>query len=389
MKIGTREIGPNHPVYIIAELGVNHDGSPERAMQLVDVAHSAGADAIKLQYFETDRLMSKSAKLAAYQKAAGETDPIAMLRRLELRIEDMAPIVDRAHALGMHAIVTVFSTELVDLAERLPWDAYKTASPDIVHKPLLDRLMATGKPMIVSTGASTSQEVSRAIGWLEMARSRLAVLQCVSCYPTPPGQSAIPVITGIRELFGEPVGYSDHTDSADSGSKAAFYGARIVEKHLTYDRRATGPDHAASLDGAGFAAYVDAIRAFERACAEALPALEQLAARDKRKYRGLHGHWENQARKLKSLGAYAIDPLAQGVIDLKTVLPIEEDVRRVSRQSLVAHRDLPAGHTLAARDFTIKRPGTGFLPFEMDLAIGRRLRVAVEADTVIGREAVA
>src|SRR5476649_1046323 len=114
MHIGERQIGEGNGVYIIAELGVNHDGSPARVMELVEAAHRAGADAIKLQYFETDRLMSKSAKLAAYQKAAGETDPIAMLRRLEMSIETMRPLVERAHALGMHAVVTVFSTELVD-----------------------------------------------------------------------------------------------------------------------------------------------------------------------------------------------------------------------------------------------------------------------------------
>ena len=133
MQIGDRKIGVDQPPYIIAEIGVNHDGEVARALELTDAAADAGADAVKLQFFETDRLMSKAAKLAAYQKNAGETDPIEMLKRLELTIDEMALVVDRAHERGIHAIVTVFSMELVEVAETLAWDAYKTASPDIVN----------------------------------------------------------------------------------------------------------------------------------------------------------------------------------------------------------------------------------------------------------------
>ena len=155
MRIGDRSIGREHSPYIIAEIGVNHDGSCECAQELVRAAAKAGADAAKFQYFETDRLMSNAAKLAAYQRAAGESDPISMLRRLELPIEDLAKCVTLAHELGIHAIVTVFSTELVRSADLLAWDAYKTASPDLIHKPLLLALSATGKPMILSTGSAS------------------------------------------------------------------------------------------------------------------------------------------------------------------------------------------------------------------------------------------
>jgi len=154
--IGTRNIGGHYrapaptPPYIIAEIGVNHDGSADRALELVDAAAWAGADAVKLQLFRADLLMSRAARLAEYQRAAGEADPIDMLRRLELSFDEMERIGARAHENGLHAIVSVFSVELVPEAERLPWDAYKTASPDIIHKPLLDALAATRRPLIVS-----------------------------------------------------------------------------------------------------------------------------------------------------------------------------------------------------------------------------------------------
>jgi sialic acid synthase SpsE len=120
MRIGTREINREQPPYIIAELGVNHDGSLERALELTRLAAEAGADAVKLQYFEAGRLMSRGAQLAAYQKAAGEVNPFEMLRRLEMTIDDMAKVVSLAHDLGIHAIVTVFSPELVEIADREP-----------------------------------------------------------------------------------------------------------------------------------------------------------------------------------------------------------------------------------------------------------------------------
>lgn len=408
VKIGSRQIGAGQPVYIIAELGVNHDGSAARAMELVEMARGAGADAVKLQYFETDRLMSRSAKLAAYQKAAGETDPVAMLRRLELRIEDMGPIVERAHGLGMHAIVTVFSTELVESAERLEWDAYKTASPDIVHRPLLERLCATERPLIVSTGASTMEEVERAVGWIGAcgARERTGVLQCVSSYPTSLEQAALGGIEAIRGAVGGVVGYSDHTADVRTGAWSVAWGAEVLEKHLTYDRGAAGPDHAASLDPAMFKDYCRAVRdafvvmnpgsgaaqteggrrvvdANARLRAELEPIADAIMWSQRMWARLLGRSEPGYERRMREAMARAEEAKR------KDVLAIEEDVRRVSRQSVVALRGLTAGEVIGAGDVTIKRPGTGFLPFEMGSVVGKRVVRAVEADTVIGREDVA
>ncbi len=359
MHIGTREIGPSSPPYIIAELGVNHDGDPARALELVRLAAGAGADAIKLQLFQADLLMGKAAKLAAYQKAAGETDPVEMLRRLELSIDDMAPCVELAHELGVHAIVSVFSVELVPLAQTLPWDAYKTASPDIINRPLLDALAATGKPLIISTGASTLDEVRRAVDWLKPIHDRLAVLQCVSSYPTPFESCELGGVLALRAAFpGLPIGYSDHTSTEATGLEAANLGAVMLEKHFTYSRAAAGPDHAASLDPQRFSIYVNTTKVGAQMASMITPDLP---------------------KELRSAMRLVNTP-PPGIEPVKRVLPIEQDVRTVSRQSLTTRRDLAPGHTLTRADLTIKRPGTGIPPFELDAVIGKRLARAIEGD---------
>lgn len=371
MHISSRPISPTSLPYVIAELGVNHDGSPQRALQLTELACRAGADAVKFQLFEADRLMSKAAKLAAYQKAAGDRDPIEMLRRLELTIDQLAPCVALAHSLGKHAIVSVFSVELVSIAEQLPWDAYKAASPDIINKPLLDALAATGKPLIISTGAATLQEVGRACTWLRTIRDRLAVLQCVSSYPTPIEQAELGGIGALADIFDGVVGYSDHTSLETTGAPAVAAGAMMLEKHVTYDKTAQGPDHSASLEPEQFRRY----RAYARIAKRyeqdprTKPYLDSFANLDQ----------EVQAHEV----VQQLRTRWQAVPKAKQVLPIEEDVRNVSRQSLVTTRALPAGHTITCADLTIKRPGTGIPPYEITGLINQRLTCELSADSLI------
>lgn len=355
MLIGERAVSPRNAPYIIAELGVNHDGSVDRALELTRAAAAAGADAVKLQLFETDRLMSSAAKLAAYQKAAGEKDPVSMLRRLEMGIDDMARVVGLAHNLGIHAIVTVFSVELVQVAERLAWDAYKTASPDIVHRPLLEELAKTGKPLIVSTGAAELSEVVRAAEWLGAARARdaLAFMQCVSSYPTPAGLAELGGIAAIQGAADAPVGYSDHTAAECMGRWAVLAGACLLEKHMTYDRGAAGPDHSASLDALGMQRYVAAARGVMPGTA---PEPVKWADDADRKWSG---------------------PI------VKRVLEIEQDVRTVSRQSIVTTRAMRAGVVLRREHVTFKRPGTGVLPFRLGEVIGRAVAMDVAADVPV------
>lgn len=363
ITIGGRPVGRQAAVYVIAELGVNHDGSASRALELVDAAADAGADAIKLQLFRADLLLSRACALAAYQAAAGERDPVSMLRRLELPIDAMGPVVARAHALGLHAIVTVFSPGLVPQARALPFDAYKTASPDIVNLPLLEALMATGKPMLVSTGAATLDECARAVGWLSPALGRTLLLQCVSSYPTAPEDASIAAMADLARLPGymNPVGYSDHTREVDTGAVAVNFTpcpAVVLEKHLTYSRSAPGPDHAASLEPAEFRQYAT-------------------LARDESQMRVWMGSPPTRLSDRR---------LGDGV---KRVLPCEQDVRRLSRQSVVSARVIRKGERLGVADLAIKRPGTGIEPWRLDEVIGRLAARDIDADVPLVAEDLA
>lgn len=335
MKIGNCDIRAGQPPYIIAELGVNHDGSVATALRLTDAAKEAGANAIKLQWFESRRLLSRNAALADYQAGAGERDVFAMLDRLQLKPRDFGRVFEHSKSLGLDAIITVFSAELVEQANDLPWDAYKVASPDVVNRPLLDCLRETGAPMLVSTGAATLDEIACAAHWL--GEHPFMFLQCVSAYPTPDDHASLAGISVLARAFPHlpGVGYSDHTQGTDTGALAVAAGACVLEKHLTHDRAANGPDHAASLDPAGFAEYV------------------RLARR-----------------------AFAMRGPAE-----KDVLPLEREVRTLSRQSVTAARDLPAGHVLTSDDLTIKRPGTGYPAAAIGACIGRTLKRSVAADT--------
>lgn len=347
MRIADRTIDTRHPPYVIAELGVNHDGSRDQLMRLVQAAADANAHAVKLQLFSADDLLSGAASLAEYQIAAGESDPRAMLRRLELPIKVARQAIDLAHDLQMQAIATVFDLPLLPLAMQLPLDAFKTASPDLVHKPLLDALVATDKPLIISTGAASREEVQRAVGWLAPARDRMALLQCVSSYPTPPEFAAVAAVRDLADLFTGPVGYSDHTTAVDTGALAVSLGARVLEKHLTLDRTLPGPDHAASIEPDGFAEYV-------RLAHAAFDGVWQASLQDER------------------LGA-----------PTKFLLPIEADVRQVARRSIVAARDLPANHVLTMGDLAFKRPGGGLEPWQADLLLGKPLEFPIVADRAI------
>ena len=338
VKIGDRRLAPGQPTLVIAEIGVNHDGSVRRALELVEAAADAGADAVKLQLFTAAGLMNGASEFAGYQRdRVADADPTAMLRRYELSADDVATVVAEIRRAGLLPLATPFSPADVVTIGRLGLPAVKVASPDLVNRPLLGCVAQLGVPVLASTGAATVDEVSRSCGWLRKWRVPFALLHCVSSYPVDDADAHLCWINELAERFGVPVGYSDHATDELAGALAVAAGATVVEKHLTYDRAADGPDHAASADPAQFARYVSLIRR-----ADAL--------------RGTPG---------------------------KHVLPGEEDVRRVSRQSLVALRDLTAGQVIGGGDVTVQRPGTGIPAAEVARAVGRRTNGAIRRGTLL------
>jgi len=241
-RIGQHLLAPDKPVFVIAEIGVNHDGSAGRALDLVRFAQRGGADAVKLQIFSADRLMHASTTFADYQKERVDDESATnMLKRYELADADVERVVQAIRSSNMVPLATPFSIEDVETIDRLDLSAIKIASPDIVNRPLLEAAAKTKRPMLVSTGAANIDEIESAVNWLSDSLAKFALLHCVSSYPTKSQDANLCWIDELAKRFDVPVGYSDHTIDALSGAFAVSAGAVVVEKHLTYDRSATGP----------------------------------------------------------------------------------------------------------------------------------------------------
>ncbi len=319
-------IGANQRTMVIAEIGVNHDGRLDRALRLVESAWEAGADAVKLQLFKASRLVHATARLASYQKSAGATTPTELLRRYELSDDELQTVVETIRQTGMIPLATPFSPEDVLRVNDLGLPAVKLASPDLANDLLLDEAATLNLPMLLSTGAAREDEIDRAVGRLQKRDASFALLHCVSAYPTPDNEAGLGRIHDLATRYGCVTGYSDHTQHLSSGALAVAAGAKIVEKHLTHDRTATGPDHAASANPHQFREYTFRLREAE--------SLLSTVGRD------------------------------------RTPLASEADVRSQSRQSLVAKRSIAAGSVIEQADLTCQRPGTGIAANRLDDVLG-------------------
>jgi N-acetylneuraminate synthase/N,N'-diacetyllegionaminate synthase len=342
VEIAGRRVGDGEPPYVVAEAGVNHGGSGEMALRLVEAAAAAGADAVKFQTFRSDALATADAPQAAYQRErAAAASQLEMLRALELPADAVRASRDRAGTLGLTFLSTPFDLASVDLLAGLGVPAFKIGSGDLTNLVLLRAVAAHGLPLLLSTGMATVDEVAAAVADLRAhGDPPLVLLQCTSAYPAPAEDANLAAIATMRERFGVPVGYSDHTRGYEVAVAAAALGAAIIEKHLTLDRSLPGPDHAASLEPAEFSALVRGVR-------------EAHAA------------------------------LGDGV---KAPRGIEADVRRAARRSLVVTRDVVAGEAIAAADLDAMRPATGISPLRLDDVAGRRAARDLTARTVLRPE---
>lgn len=338
--IGPRRIGPGQPVFIIAEAGVNHNGDVRLARQLIDAAAEAGADAVKFQTFTAERLVAPGAPKADYQRRTtdGTESQLEMLRHLELSEETHRSLW--AHCQQRHLLFmsTPFDEASADLLEALGMVVFKIPSGEITNLPLLAHVARKGKPMIVSTGMSTLEEVLTALQTIRQEGARdIVLLHCVSEYPADPADANLLAMHTLRDSGQVPVGFSDHTPGIEVALAAVALGACVIEKHLTLDHNLPGPDHAASLQPQQFRALVRGIRVVESALG--------------------HGRKEPSPRELKNAA--------------------------VIRKSLVAARDIQQGTTLTQELIAIKRPGTGLAPALRSQMVGRTVVRDVPAGTLL------
>lgn len=340
VRIANKLVGPAAPVFIIAEAGVNHNGNLKAALKMIHAAADAGVDAVKFQAFSADRLVTASAPAAGYQRVA---DQKSMLARLELSPLELAQCKAECEALGVVFLATPFHPRDVANLHGAGIAAIKIASPDLANPPLLRVAAATELPVILSTGASTWEEIEAAVETLESAGCReLALLHCISSYPTAQEHCNLRTIAMLGRRFGLPVGFSDHTQETDTAGLAVAAGAVILEKHFTLDRGQSGPDHFFSLEPDALADYVA------------------------------------QARRVEGIAGSG----------RRAPADVEQDVRRVARSSVVSAAAIAAGSAITRDMLTVKRPGGGVEPARMDELIGRVAAADIPADTTLRWEMV-
>lgn len=333
IRVGERIIGCGQPCFIIAEAGVNHNGSLEMALKLVDVAVEAGADAVKFQkralknLYPSNLLDDPNSAEPAFQYL------LPLLKQIELTNEEFRTIKARCDQLGIRFICTPWDETSLTLLEQLGVDVFKVASADLVNLPLLEQLVQTGKPLIVSTGMATLDEIGSTVNFLKQRAVSFALLHCVSTYPAPLESLNLRFMDTLKQ-FGVPVGYSSHERGIVIPVAAVSLGACIIEKHVTLDRSLPGPDHRASLEPDDMQRMIHNIRNTEAA-----------------------------------LG-----------IPEKRLSTMEMLNRQVLRKSLVAARKLPAGTIVTGDMVKVMGPGKGLSPQRIGELIGVRLERCLDTD---------
>jgi N,N'-diacetyllegionaminate synthase len=346
VTVASRPIGPGYPCFIIAEAGVNHNGDLGLAQQMIDVAAKVGADAVKFQAYKAERLVTQDAPKAEYQVRAtgGAESQLDMLRRLEVAPEGQRILTEYCRRKGIMFLSTPFDEGSADVLERLDIPAFKIPSGEVTNLPFLAYVARKKRPMILSTGMASLGEVEMAVHTIQAAGNQdVILLHCVSNYPADPRDVNLRAIETMARAFQLPIGYSDHTLGIEIPIVSVALGACVLEKHFTLDRNLPGPDHQASAEPDELAAMVSGIRKIESAL----------------------GH----GRKIPASSEAATAVIA--------------------RKSLVAARDLPQGTTLTEDLIAIKRPGTGLPPVMRESLVGRKLRVAVPADTLLSLDMLA
>lgn len=318
-------------VLIIAEAGVNHNGSLEIAKRLIDEASSAGVDIIKFQTFKAEKLVSKAAKQAEYQKkniGKGEETQYAMLKKLELSNEQHEELIAYCKSKNIRFFSTAFDMDSIDYLHSLDLGLWKIPSGEITNYPYLKKIASYKEPVILSTGMCELTDIENAINVLVgngVSKDIITVLHCNTEYPTPMKDVNLKAMLEIKEKFGVKIGYSDHTEGIEIPIAAVALGATVIEKHFTLDKNMEGPDHKASLEPSELKAMVKSIRNIEQALGT--------------------GH--------------------------KTISESERKNIEIARKSIVAAKDIKEGEIFTEENITVKRPGNGISPMEWENVVGK------------------
>src|SRR5437016_5290984 len=339
IKVRDRWIGAGEPCFVIAEAGANHNRDLSLAKELIDVATEAGADAVKFQTYSAETLYSKKTPRFSYLEGVSSKDTWELIKEIELPREWQGELATYAAKRGILFLSTPFDHRAVDELAALDVPAYKIASFEIVDLPLIAHAAARGRPMILSTGLASYEDIADALDACSSAGNRdVILLQCASLYPAPPARMNLRAMTTLRHAFAVPTGLSDHSLGIHVAVAAVALGACVIEKHFTLNRSLPGPDHPFAVEPGELKEMVRQIREVESALGDGL-----------------------------KLGP----------------APEEQEMHEKARRSLVASRAIPKGTLIDRSMVTIKRPGFGIRPKFLDLVIGRVAKVDIEEDTVL------
>ncbi len=326
-------------VFIIAEAGVNHNGNFNLAKKLIDVAKKAKVDAVKFQTFKSENVVTKKTKMATYQKKniGKKQTQLEMIKKLELSKNDFIKLEKYCDKKNITFLSTPHSEDIIDfLNDLIP--IYKIASGDLTNLPFLEKIAKKQKPIILSTGMATMNEVREAVKIIKKQKNnRIILLHCTTNYPCPPDKVNLKAMLTLKKEFDLPVGYSDHTSGYDVPIMATAMGAQVLEKHFTLDKNLPGPDHKASLEPTELKKMVKKIRETEKI-------------------------------------------LGNGI---KKPTKSEQNIKKIVRKSIIARTDIPKNTKIRKEMLIIKRPGTGIAPKNINKILNKKSKKNIERDSLI------
>lgn len=339
ITIGSKKIGDNHPVFIIAEAGSNHNRNLQQAKKLIEVAAEVEADAVKFQTYSAETMYSKKTVTPYYLEGKMEQKSVwQLIKDIELPREWQGELADYSRSHGLIFLSTPFDYPAIKELEELNILAYKIASFEIVDLPFLKEIAKQNKPIILSTGMASLGDIEDALNAIkEVSNVEIALLHCAINYPPPLEDLNLKAIQTLKQAFQVPVGFSDHTMSTTIPAVCVALGACIIEKHYTLDRTLKGPDHIFALEPSELKEMIKNIRDTE---------------------------------------------LALGTSE-KKLSKSEENLYKLARRSIIAKKNIPKGKIIEKSDLTIKRPGYGIPPKFLDIVIGRKANKDIEIDDIL------